>query len=354
MLYWAGDSMKKMIKAGVVIVSTVLTIAFCFSFVVSGLMKSFSLYDDAALCAAILSFSSGSVFPTQEETIADSPRKHEIITPTAPVETAAKTTHSGDSYPVEEKTIIAGNQEIDGMQIRNTTDYTPDVEALLSMDLPFEIEDTHKVQVLVYHTHTCESYMSEDTGEYYDDFYPRSTDESRNVCAVGEAIVSKLKENGIGAVHDTTLHDYPSYDGSYDRSYDTAQEYIEKYPDIKVTLDIHRDSMTADNNTKYKPTCVYNGEKAAQIMIMTGRNIDDDRFPFWEENLIFAVKLQRQCNEMYEDFTRPLNLGDYTYNMNVNNGSLLIEVGTDANTLDEATRSGEMLANALSVVLQNP
>ena len=346
--------MKKMIKAGLVTLTTVVTIAFCFSFVIGGIMRSFSLSDDAALCAAILSFPSGSVFPTQANIPTEPARKHEIISPTAEAETTAKTTHSGDSYPVIEKTITAGNQEIDGMQIRNTTDFTPDVEELLSEDLPCEIEDTHQVQVLIYHTHTCESYMNEDTGEYYDDFYPRSTDESQNVCAVGEAIVSGLKERGIGAVHDTTLHDYPSYDGSYDRSYDTVQEYIEKYPDIKVTIDIHRDSMTAEDNTKYKPTCIYNGRKAAQIMIMTGRNVEDDRFLFWEENLIFAVKLQHKCDELYEDFTRPLNLGDYTYNMNVNNGSLLIEVGTDANTLEEAVLSGEMLANALSSVLQNP
>ena len=345
--------MKKMIKTGIVMLTTVTTVAFCFSFVISGIMRSFSLKDDAALCAAILSFPSGSVFPTQATEQTQPPRKHESVTPTAAVETTAKTTHSGEAYPVEEKTITAGNQTIGGLQIRNTTDDTPDMEELLSCDLPFEIEDTHQVQVLVYHTHTCESYMSEDTGEYYDDFYPRSTDESQNVCAVGEAIVNGLKEKGIGAVHDTTLHDYPSYDGSYDRSYDTVQEYIEKYPDIKVTLDIHRDSMTADDNTKYKPVCSYQGRKAAQIMIMSGRNVEDDRFPFWEENLIFAAKLQQKCDELYEDFTRPLYFGDFTYNMNVNNGSLLIEVGTDANTLEEAVLSGEMLANALSSVLQN-
>ena len=345
--------MKKRIKAGIVILTALITISFCFSFVISGVKRNFSLYDDAALSAAMLSFANGSVFETQAPQKTESPRKHEIVTPSAVEETAAKTSHAGDAYPIVEKTITAGNQTIGGINIRNTTDYTPDVEELLSQDLPFEIDDSRQVQVLVYHTHTCESYMSEDTGEYYDDFYPRSTDESQNVCAVGEAIINELKSRGIGAVHDTTLHDYPSYDGSYDRSYDTVQEYIEKYPEIKVTLDIHRDSMTADDDTKYKPTCLYDGKKAAQIMIMTGRNVEDDRFPFWEENLIFAVKLQQKCDEFYEDFARPLNLGDYTYNMNVNNGSLLIEVGTDANTLEEAVRSGEMLGNALSSVLQN-
>lgn len=344
--------MKK-IKAAIVILATLMTCVCCFCFVISGIQRSFSVYDDAALSAAFLSFSNGSVFPTQQETQKSTPKKREISNPTVVPETSDKTTHSGESFPVIEKTITEGNQNFDGLSLKNITDYTPDIEAILSDDLPFDIEDNRKVQVLIYHTHTCESYMSEDNGVYYEDFYPRSTDESQNVCAVGEAIARELKARGIGAVHDTTLHDYPSYDGSYDRSYDTVQKYIEKYPDIKVTLDIHRDSMTAEDNTKYKPVCTYNGKKAAQIMIMSGRNVEDDRFPFWDENLIFAVKLQHKCDELYEDFTRPLYFGDFTYNMNVNNGSLLIEVGTDANTLEEAVRSGEMLGNALSAVLQN-
>ena len=346
-----------MIKAGMVILTAFCTAAVCLSFVISGAEREFSLFDDAALSAAALCFSNGSLYPeqspAQEPTVQSLPRKHEMVSATVPEETAGKTVHTGEAYPVVEKTVTAGSQELGGIQLRNTTDYTPDVEEMLSGDLPFEIEDSHRVQVLIYHTHTCESYMDEDTGEYYEDFYPRSTDETKNVCVVGEAIADELRSRGICVVHDTTLHDYPSYDGSYDRSYDTVQEYLEKYPEIKVTLDIHRDSMTADDNTKYKPTCLYQGKKAAQIMIMAGRNVEDDRFPFWEENLIFAVKLQKKCSEFYEDFTRPLYLGDFTYNMNVNNGSLLIEVGTDANTLEESVRSGQMLGNALAAVLQN-
>ena len=109
--------------------------------------------------------------------------------------------------------------------------------------------------------------------------------------------------------------------------------------------------MTADDGTKYKPTFVHGGEKAAQIMIMTGYDTEGS-FDFWDENLIFAMQLQKKCEDLYPGMTRPLNFGEYTYNMNFNNGSLLIEVGTDANTVEESRRSGEYLANALSSLLK--
>ncbi len=350
---------RKILKAALIFLSSVLTIFFCFSFVISSLSKNFALYDDAAELAMMLSFSNGSISPPEDmsETTEETPDPSKKTVPQAPTEKATetkKTVHSGTAYPVVEKSEWTSNLSFENIEIENTTDHTVDAEKILKSDLPFEIEDNRRVQVLIYHTHTCESYLSEDSGVYYDDFYPRSTDARQSVCAVGEAIVKELKSRGIGAVHDTTLHDYPSYDGSYDRSYATVQSYLEKYPQIKVTIDIHRDAMTASDNTKYKPTCIYNDKKAAQIMIMTGRDTDSSDFPFWEENLIFALKLQKKCEDMYEGFTRPLYFGDFTYNMNVNNGSLLIEVGTDGNTLDEAIRSGQMLGNALAAVLQNP
>ncbi|MBR2715358.1 MAG: stage II sporulation protein P, partial [Ruminococcus sp.] len=184
-------------------------------------------------------------------------------------------------------------------------------------------------------------------------FYPRSTDINKNVVAVGKAISKSLKSKGIGVVNATTLHDSPSYDGAYSRSFDTISKYLDRYKEIKVVLDIHRDSMTQDDNTKLKPTFTYNGKKGAQIMIMSGHDESYTDFPHWEENLNFALKLQKTCEQMYPSMTRPMYFGDFTYNMNANNGSLLIEVGTDANTLNEAVYSGELLGNALAKVLQN-
>lgn len=257
------------------------------------------------------------------------------------------------TYPVEEIDLSSDTKFYDNISLNNKTSYTVDPEVLLKDGLPFEIADSREVQVLIVHTHTCESYLDSDDGYYYESFYPRTTDNEKNVFAVGEAISKSLKENDIGVVHAKTQHDYPSYDGAYDRSFETIQNYLEKYPSIKVVLDIHRDSMTQENMTRLKPTFTYQGKKAAQIMIMTGHDSSYTYFPTWEDNLKFALLLQNTCESMYKGMTRPLNFGDFTYNMNANSGSLLIEVGTDANTLSEAVLSGELLGNALSEVLQN-
>lgn len=256
------------------------------------------------------------------------------------------------TYPISEKTLVGGDFSYGDFNVRNSTYYDMDVEALLQAPLPFEFKDTRETQVLIVHTHSSESYMESDDGYYSESFYPRTTDNEKNVIAVGDMIADTLKENGIGVVHAKTVHDHPSYDGAYSRSYDTIMSYLEKYEDIKVVLDIHRDSMTAEDMTKIKPTFTYKGKKGAQIMIMTGHN-EDGSFPTWKENLSFALKLQNECESKYSGMTRPLYFGDFTYNMNVNSGSLLIEVGTDANTLDEALYSGNLLAKALSRVLQN-
>ena len=344
---------KSTIKKTAVLTSLILIIAFCSGLVVYRASGCVRLMDEAAVAAGRLSFINGSqTAPTEQQTTAPAvkPLAGDSPEPTQEVKKTEDTVHDGDCYPVVETMVNNGNMTYENISVRNTTDCDIDVGELLSSALPFDIEDNRTVQVLVYHTHTCESYLDDDSGVYYDDFYPRSTDPDKGVMAVGEALVNALKQRGIGAVHDTTLHDYPSYEGSYARSWETICEYKEKYPTIKITIDLHRDAMTSQDGTKYKPTFELEGEKAAQIMIMSGHDTEGG-FDFWDENLIFAMKLQKQCEDMYPGMTRPLNFGEFTYNMNFNNGSLLIEVGTDGNTAEEACRSGTYLGEALAELL---
>lgn len=341
--------------------ATVLVIAVCLCAVAYRAKVCLPLMDEAALLSGRLSFVNGSADgaddgePSAEQPTEPMAARPLAVTPTSPAESAEKpqnNTHTGDAYPIKEIQVNNGNLRYENIAIRNTTDFDLDPEALLESVLPFTLEDNHEVQVLVYHTHTCERYMTEDSGVYYDDYYPRSTDGELGVAAVGEKIVETLKAHGIGAVHDTTLHDYPSYEGSYARSWETISKYKEKYPAIKVTIDLHRDAMTTDDGVKYKPTFTYEGQKASQIMIMAGYDTEGG-FDFWNENLIFAMQLQKKCEDLYPGMTRPLNFGEFTYNMNFNNGSVLIEVGTDANTVEESCRSGEYLGEALAALLRS-
>ena len=261
--------------------------------------------------------------------------------------------HEGEEqYPVYEFTITEGNESYKNIQIKNTSSTDIDIKKELESKLGFEMEKTDKPQVLIYHTHTSESFLPYDTGYFYESFYPRTTDTSQNICAVGEEIAKQLNKAGINTIHDTTLHDYPSYNGAYDRSYATVSKYIEEYPSIKVTLDIHRDGIGTDTQ-KTKPVFTVNGKKAAQIMILSGYNYDDsEEFRDWEYNLRFALQIQKKANDMYPNMVRPLNFSDFMYNMNINTGSLLIEMGAESNTIEEVRYSGYLLGKVLSEVLK--
>lgn len=252
---------------------------------------------------------------------------------------------SAQSGKIMELSVGNSGTQVGNIWVKNSTDHHT------SINLGQELQKTPAVkiirnsaspQVLIYHTHTTESY----------DCSARSTDPAKSVCAVGDRIAEQLQAAGIGVAHDKTCHDYPAYDGSYDRSFATMQKNLKKYPGIQVTLDIHRDSMHRSDGTMLKTTAVVGGKKAAQIMILAG--CDDDgtlHFPNWECNLRLALRLQKALAEDAPGLTRPLDFCARRYNEHVTKGSLLIEVGTDANTLEEAEYSGSLLGKSLARVL---
>lgn len=326
----------------------------------------------SAIAAAIVAENDGKVIKIEKtgENMAENPLADENTTDDNDESTEAASDDSAEqpetidpaeefagetAYPVFETNIGASGTIYENISVKNTTGSEIDIASLLSRDLGFQIDDSSEVQVLIVHTHATEGYMAYDNGTYHESFSPRNTDNTQNVCAVGEAIAAELSRQGIGVINDTTQHDNPSYSGAYDRSLETINSYLEKYPNIKVILDIHRDSIGyGGEQGKTKPTFTFDGKKAAQIMIMSGYDGNGEYgFPFWEENLVFALKLQKTAEDMFPGMTRPLYFGDFAYNMNVNNGSLLIEIGTDMNTLDEAKYSGELLGKVLAKVLQS-
>lgn len=265
-----------------------------------------------------------------------------------------KDDHIGEeTYLVTESLFRESNASYDNFYVKNSTDKTLDLRGYLSSALPFEYEETTAPQVLIVHTHSTEAYMDSDLGYYYESFSPGNVDDSKNIVRVGDAITESIEEEGIAVIHCKKHHDEPSYLGAYDSSAESINEYLAEYPSIKIVLDIHRDSITTDENEKIKPTFTCGGKKAAQIMIMCGNdNNGYYDFPDWEQNMSLAVKLQSVAETDYPGMTRPLYFGDFMYNMNLAPGSLLIEMGTDANTLDEAVYSGEMLGKVIAKVLK--
>ena len=154
-------------------------------------------------------------------------------------------------------------------------------------------------------------------------------------------------------VHDTTVND-TLYNGSYDRSWEVLQKNLAEHPGIQVTIDVHRDSMTTEAGTKYKPTAVINGKKAAQIMFWRGATpTAAGGLPNWRQNLRLILRLQQTATRLYPDLVRPLSFSNSKYNMNATTGSLLVEVGTEVNTVEEAKYSGRLVGEILAETLQS-
>lgn len=251
---------------------------------------------------------------------------------------------SGDGYI----TLNAGS-------IRNYTSCSDaDLRSAVSTpSLPFDVEvDSDEPQVLILHTHATETYQTWPDLIYDPDFTARTQNTALNMCAVGEKMTQVLNDAGINTLHDTTLHDSPSYTESYDRSYATTQAYLEKYPSIKVVLDVHRDAIEDSDGTRVKPLCTINGEDTAQVMIIAGcDNGSSIRLPNWRLNLRFAAAWEEAMESRTPGLTRPVMCAYRYYNQDLTTGSLLIEIGGHANTVTEAIRAGQYAAEALAVLL---
>ena len=235
--------------------------------------------------------------------------------------------------------------------IKNCTGISnADVKAQIENPPYFTIEDTDAPQVLIMHTHTTESYVPF-TGDYYDRTMSfRSTDNSLNMAVVGDRIASELEAAGIGVIHDATQHDYPSYNGAYDRSRKTVEQYLAEYPSIKVVLDIHRDAI-ASGDQVYSAEAEIDGKTAAQVMIISGCDDGSMEYPDYMKNLSFAAALQNQLEGDWPTLTRPVLFDYRQYNQQLTTGSLLIEVGSHGNTLEQAAYSGELIGKSLGRLL---
>ncbi len=262
-------------------------------------------------------------------------------------ETAAKGTVLGG---IKEKFIspYSAPQNYKKVYLKNNTDYPINIADFLGGELPFKLDKTDDFQVLIIHTHATETYMKKESDTYTSDFSSRTRDNEYNMVKMGEIISEKLNKAGIKTLHDKTLHDYPQYSGSYGRAADTICAYLKKYKSIKIVLDIHRDAISDADGNKTKLVTKIDGKKAAQVMLVMGSNTGGvTNFPYWQENLKLAIKLQQTLESEYPTLARPLSLMSKNYNESLTTGSLLIEIGTDANTVEEAKYSSELVGKSL-------
>ncbi len=220
-----------------------------------------------------------------------------------------------------------------------------DAAVLTGMDLSMK-KDPSVPQILIYHTHSQETYADYATGN-----------KKATVVELGSRLTALLEEKGYQVLHDTTSYDMAA--GKLDRNHaynyalDGIMGILQKYPSIQVVLDLHRDGVKESLHM----VRTVNGKATAPIMFFNGMSqtpegeIEYLKNPYKTENLAFSLQMQLLAEEEYPDLTRKIFLKGLRYNLHVRPRSALIEVGAQTNTLEEALNAMEPLADLLDQVL---
>ena len=266
---------------------------------------------------------------------------------TAPTETEPAETQSVLSENTEDPpaTAVFAQSDVSLVSIRNSTSYDIDTAAALLAPLSWELTGSEPT-VLILHTHGTESYVN--TEGYTEDSAYRTLDAQYNIVSVGDRLAERLTQKGISVLHDRTLHDYPSYNGSYSLARETASQYLAQYPSIRLVLDLHRDAI-ADSSGNQVGHCISTDVgSAAKLMLVLGSHSDALPHPNWEQNFSVAVKLHAQLEKNQPGICRPLSLRSSRFNQDLLPGMVLVEMGAAGNTRQEALLSADILAQAIS------
>ncbi len=231
------------------------------------------------------------------------------------------------------------------VKISNSTEKEINISDYMEQYPSFLAED---FSVLIVHTHTTESYTPSESFKYTPTDTDRTLDKSYNTVRVGKEIEKVLTASGIKVYHDTTINDYPSYNGSYNRSGMNVTNAIQNDPAIKIVLDVHRDAIEGTNGEKIKYVCNIEGKSAACVMMVVGSDLSGLTHSEWNKNMNFAATLQSHIQGMYPELMRPINFRSQRFNQHLSPGAIIVEVGTNGNTLDEALLGAECFAKGLS------
>lgn len=274
---------------------------------------------------------------------ADTPAAVTVESAPPPVTEEEQTTQAqSDSLPV------AQDKRDTNISVRNDAGLSADVDAMLADPIDIHVSDDGSPQVLIYHTHSTEAYTPEGSDTYTASGDYRTRDTNQNVVRVGTELTKVLEARGIGVIHITDIFDDPAYNGSYGRSLTAAEQVLEQYPDIQVTIDLHRDAILNDDGSQYRVATTLDGQEVAQLMLVIGTDASGLTHPNWRNNMNFAVNLQADLNGAYPNLMRDVNLRSQRFNTHLRSGSILLECGSSGNTLQEAIRAVKLFGGVLA------
>ena len=236
------------------------------------------------------------------------------------------------------------NKIYNGVKIKNESKYK-----LTEEDLKPNIDFKNKEDIVIYHTHTCESYTKTEKYTYKSSGNFRTTDLNYSVARVGEELKKYLDKYDFNVIHNKTYHDYPKYNGSYTKSLETIEKIL-KTSKASLVIDLHRDAL--GSNSKYAPSVKINGEEAAQLMFVIGTDGGGLKHDKWKKNLKLAIKIQEKANEMYPGLFKPIIVRNSRYNQHVSEGACIIEVGATGNTLEQCLVSMKYLSSVIFEVMK--
>ncbi len=234
------------------------------------------------------------------------------------------------------------NVQYKNVKIKNQTKYNL-TEEMMTPDIKIDNKN-----ILIFHTHSCESYTSSEKYQYQSTGNYRTTDLNYTVTRVGTELENYLKQYNINVTHDTSYHDYPSYTGSYTRSLKTVENMLQTTP-ADIIIDLHRDAV--GSRSDYAPTVKIGDDYAAQIMFVIGTNEGGLYHPNWNENLKFAIKIQEKAEEMYPGLFKPIMLTPSRYNQHTGKYANIMEVGATGNTLEQCLTSMKYLSAVINEAL---
>lgn len=247
-------------------------------------------------------------------------------------------TNVGTEIVTQNQIAESYNAEVNGVKIKNETSFEIN-DSILETTL-----NINKENILIFHTHTCESYTPSEQYQYEQTGNFRTTDLNYSVARVGDELTNYLMGYGFNVTHDKTYHDYPAYTGSYTRSLATVQNILKTNPS-DIIIDLHRDAIGSKSD--YDPSVKIGDETAAQLMFVMGTNGGGLNHPNWQANLKFAIEVQQKANEMYPGLFKPMIVRNSRYNQHLGSAACIIEVGATGNTLEQCLTSMKYLAKVL-------
>ena len=236
----------------------------------------------------------------------------------------------GNFYAIDANTMIGSDQL--------------SVDKLMEIDMTMAKQEGEGPQILIYHTHSQEAFADSVPG-----------DVNTGIVGVGEYLTQVLTEQyGYRVLHHTGQYDVETRDNAYSRALPEVEQLLAKNPSIQVVIDLHRDEVAQDTRLVTE----LQGRPTAKFMFFNGLSrtrktgdIDYLRNENQEANLAFSFQMQLKAAEYYPGLTRRIYLKGYRYNMHLCPRTLLVELGAQNNTYEEAINACDPLAHILDMVL---